>query len=79
MAKIFFNLPIGKEERAWNAFCGARIEDNPNTKHAYSEQCGNCLRIVESMPDPDEAENDIKKYFRYVSFNSERNKEVNSK
>ena len=37
------------------AFCGARIEDSPNTKHAYSEQCGNCLRIVESMPDPDEA------------------------
>lgn len=36
------------------AFCGARIEDSPNTKHAYSEQCGNCLRIVESMPDPDE-------------------------
>jgi len=48
------------------AFCGARIEDSPNTKHAYSEQCGNCLRIVESMPDPDEAENDIKKHFRYV-------------
>lgn len=24
-------------------------------------------------------ENDIKKYFRYVSFNSERNPEVNSK
>jgi hypothetical protein len=30
---------------------------------------------VESIPDPDEAENDIKKHFRYVSFNSERNKE----
>jgi len=27
---------------------------------------------VESIPDPDEAENDIKKHFRYVSFNSER-------
>ena len=27
----------------------------------------------------DEAENDIKKHFRYVSFNSERNPEVNSK
>jgi len=26
-----------------------------------------------------EAENDIKKHFRYVSFNSERNPEVNSK
>jgi len=26
-----------------------------------------------------EAENDIKKHFRYVSFNSERNQEVNSK
>ena len=25
-----------------------------------------------------EAENDIKKHFRYVSFNSERNPEVNS-
>lgn len=60
------------------AFCGARIEDSPNTKHAYSEQCGNCLRIVESMPDPDEAENDIKKHFRYVSFNSERKNLVNS-
>jgi hypothetical protein len=61
------------------AFCGARIEDSPNTKHAYSEQCGNCLRIVGSIPDPDEAENDIKKHFRYVSFNSERNPDVNSK
>ena len=46
------------------AFCGARIEDSPNTKHAYSEQCGKCERIVESIPDPAEAENDIKKYFR---------------
>ena len=36
------------------AFCGARIEDSPNTKHAYSEQCGNCLRIVGNIPDPDE-------------------------
>ena len=61
------------------AFCGARIKNSPNTKHAYSEQCGNCLRIVGSIPDPDEAENDIKKHFRYVSFNSERNPEVNSK
>ena len=26
-----------------------------------------------------EAENDIKKHFRYVSFNSERNLDVNSK
>jgi len=26
-----------------------------------------------------EAENDIKKHFRYVSFNSERNQDVNSK
>ena len=26
-----------------------------------------------------EAENDIKKHFRYVSFNSERNPDVNSK
>ncbi len=61
------------------AFCGARIENGPNIQHAYSEQCGNCLRIVEGMPDPDEAENDIKKYFRYVPFNSERNPDVNSK
>ena len=61
------------------AFCGARIENSPNTKHAYSEPCGKCERIVESIPDPDEAENDIKKHFRYVSFNSERNPEVNSK
>ena len=61
------------------AFCGARIKNSPNTKHAYSEQCGNCLRIVGSIPDPDEAENDIKITFRYVSFNSERNPEVNSK
>jgi len=42
------------------------IKNSPNTKHAYSEQCGNCLRIVGSIPDPDEAGNDIKKYFRYV-------------
>ena len=48
------------------AFCGARIENSPNTKHAYSEPCGKCERIVESIPDPAEAENDIKKYFRYV-------------
>lgn len=61
------------------AFCGARIENSPNTKHAYSEPCGKCERIVESIPDPAEAENDINKYFRYVSFNSERNPEVNSK
>jgi len=61
------------------AFCGARIENSPNTKHAYSKPCGKCERIVESIPDPDEAENDIKKHFRYVSFNSERNPEVNSK
>ena len=46
------------------AFCGARIENSPNTKHAYSEPCGKCERIVESIPDPDEAENDIKKHFR---------------
>jgi len=61
------------------AFCGARIGDSPNTQQAYSEKCGNCLRIVESMPDPDEAENDIKIIFRYVSFNSERKNMVNSK
>ena len=61
------------------AFCGARIENSPSTKHAYSEPCGKCERIVESIPDPAEAENDIKKYFRYVSFNSERNPDVNSK
>ena len=61
------------------AFCGARIENSPNTKHAYSKPCGKCERIVESIPDPDEAENDIKKHFRYVSFNSERNPDVNSK
>jgi hypothetical protein len=61
------------------AFCGVRIGDSPNTQHAYSEQCGNCLRIVESIPDPDEAETGIKKCFRYVSFNGERNPEVNSK
>ena len=48
------------------AFCGAQIENSPNTKHAYSEPCGKCERIVESIPDPAEAENDIKKYFRYV-------------
>ena len=60
------------------AFCGARIENSPNTKHAYSEPCGKCERIVRSIPDPTEAENDIKKYFRYVSFNSERNPDVNS-
>ena len=53
--------------------------DRRQNKHAYSEQCGNCLRIVGSIPDPDEAENDIKKHFRYVSFNSERNPDVNSK
>jgi len=62
-----------------NAFCGARIGDSPNTRNAYSEQCGNCLRIVQGIANPDEAENDIKKCFRYVSFNSERNPEVNSK
>lgn len=61
------------------AFCGVQIGDSPNTQHAYSEQCGNCLLIVESIPDPDEAENDIKKCFRYVSFNSERKNLVNSK
>ena len=33
--------------------------------------------ILENLTD--EAENDIKKHFRYVSFNSERNPEVNSK
>lgn len=31
------------------AFCGAMIRHNPNTKHAYSEQCGNCMRIAEKM------------------------------
>lgn len=61
------------------AFCGARIGNSPNTQHAYSEQCGKCERIVNSIPDPEEAENDIKKHFRYVSFNSERNPDVNSK
>ncbi len=61
------------------AFCGARIANSPNTQHAYSEPCGKCEKILESIPDPDEAENDIKKYFRYVSFNSERNPDVNSK
>jgi len=48
------------------AFCGARIENSPNTRHAYSEPCGNCEKIAGSIPDPAEAENDIKKYFRYV-------------
>jgi hypothetical protein len=38
------------------AFCGVLIGDSPNTQHAYSEQCGNCLRIVENIPDPDEAD-----------------------
>ena len=61
------------------AFCGVRIGDSPNTQHAYSEQCGNCLRIVESIPDPDEAETGIKKCFRYVLFNGERKNMVNSK
>lgn len=50
------------------AFCGARIENSPNTKHAYSEPCGKCERIVEGIPDPDEAGNDIKKHFRIGSF-----------
>lgn len=59
------------------AFCGARIMETPNTKHDYSEQCGNCLRIVDGIPDHDETEADIKKCFRYVSFNSERNPDVN--
>ena len=61
------------------AMAQQRIDNSPNTKHAYSEPCGKCERIVESIPDPAEAENDIKKYFRYVSFNSERNPDVNSK
>lgn len=61
------------------AFCGVRIGDSPNTQHAYSEQCGNCLRIVQGIANPDEAETGIKKCFRYVSFNGERKNLVNSK
>ena len=61
------------------AFCGAQIENSPNTQHSYSEQCGNCLKIVNGIQGPDEAEANIKKCFRYVSFNSERNPDVNSK
>jgi len=38
-----------------------------------------CHARLPGQPDPDEAENDIKKHFRYVSLNSERNPEVNSK
>ena len=38
------------------AFCGVQIGDSPNTQHAYSEQCGNCQRIVRGIADPDKAE-----------------------
>ena len=61
------------------AFCGAKISDSPSTQTRGNGLCGKCERIVRAIPDPDEAEANIKKHFRYVSFNSERNPDVNSK
>jgi len=41
--------------------------------HNYeTPPCGNCYRILESIPYPENPEADVKKHFRYVSFNSER-------
>ena len=62
-----------------SAFCGAKISDSPSTQTRGNGLCGKCERIVRAIPDPDEPEADIKKHFRYVSFNSERNPDVNSK
>ena len=54
------------------AYCGAQVGDSPNLQNYGSEPCGNCYRILESIQDPDKPETDVKKHFRYVSFNSER-------
>jgi len=54
------------------AYCGAQVGDSPNLQNYGSEPCGNCYRILESIQDPDKPEADVKKHFRYVSFNSER-------
>ena len=54
------------------AFCGAQVGDSPNLQNYGSEPCGNCYRILETIQDPDEPETDVKKHFRYISFNSER-------
>lgn len=62
-----------------SAFCGTKISDSPSTQTRGNGLCGKCERIVRAIPDPDEPEADIKKHFRYVSFNSERNPDVNSK
>lgn len=35
------------------AFCGARIEESPNTQNIYSEQCGNCIKIVLGIAEHD--------------------------
>ena len=44
--------------RCWcKSCCSEKRKNSPNTKHAYSKPCGKCERIVESIPDSDEAEN----------------------
>lgn len=53
------------------AFCGAQVGDSPNLQNYGTEPCGNCYRILETIQNPDEPETDVKKHFRYVSFNSE--------
>jgi hypothetical protein len=37
------------------------------------------IKLREALQKIADAENDIKKHFRYVSFNSERNPKVNNK
>jgi len=54
------------------AYCGVNVGDSPNLQNYGSPPCGNCYRILESIQYPDKPETDVKKHFRYVSFNSER-------